>query len=168
MEILHTPWRRKYVVSARDYEGCLFCDLLAPVGDDEARYILQRSATACLMLNTYPYTPGHLMAVPMRHASSTREMPREEWMELLELCRRGEWLLRRAYGCRSVHIGANLGAAAGAGVPEHLHFHVVAWPEEPLWSQCRTAADAPESLADSYRRLRELLDEAVDPPGGVH
>ncbi len=157
MEILHTPWRRKYVISARDYPGCPFCDLLAAKGSDQDRFILHRADTAFLVLNIYPYTPGHLMAVPFRHVSSTEDLKPGQLLELLNLCRLAEKILRRAYGCRCVHAGANLGQAAGAGVLGHLHFHIVARPEDPLWERCRRDSEPPESLEETFRRLQEAL-----------
>ncbi len=162
MEILHTPWRRPYVLGARSTQGCLFCDLLAANGRDAEPSILRRARRACLMLNAFPYTPGHMMAVPYRHAPRLEDLPQDELVELLHLAQLAERLLRRSYGCRAVHVGANLGAAAGAGVPEHLHLHIVARPESPLWERCAEAAAAPESLAQSRARLQAALEELGD------
>ncbi len=159
LEILHTPWRRKYVVSARETEGCVFCDLLSDKRSEKERLILHRGKSGFLMLNLYPYTPGHLMAIPYRHLSSTIEIESNELGELMELCCLGERLLRRAYGCRSIHIGANLGEAAGAGVPGHLHFHIVAWPEQPLWEACKNDTRPPEAVQETYKRLHQLWSE---------
>jgi ATP adenylyltransferase len=155
MEILHTPWRRAYVLGARDHQGCLFCGLLGDSGPDAGRLIVQRARSSSLMLNAYPYTPGHMMAVPHRHAADLGGLPHEDLLELLELSQWAERLLRRAYGCRSVHIGANLGAAAGAGAPEHIHLHIVARPESPLWERCAESLEAPEALTATWQRLRE-------------
>lgn len=157
MEILHTPWRRTYVVGAREYEGCVFCDLLNEAAPDEARYILYRAPQSFLLLNLYPYTPGHLMAIPYRHVATLQELREEELSELLAVSALAERLLRRTYGCRSVHTGANLGAAAGAGVPGHVHLHTIAWPESPLWEACRDSEEAPEDLATTYARLAAAL-----------
>ena len=155
MQILHTPWRKEYVVATQNQEGCVFCDLLASEKDDQTHFILHRGKTAFLVLNIYPYTPGHLMAVPYRHIASTAELKPDELPELLHLCQLGEKLLRRTYGCRSVHTGANLGRAAGAGVPGHMHFHIVAWPEDPLWERCQGQMEPGETLEETFRQLRE-------------
>ncbi len=159
MEILPTPWRRAYVLSARDHQGCLFCDLLAGRAPAEERGILVRGRHCSLMLNAYPYTPGHMMAIPDRHAAELGGLPREDLLELLELSQLAERLLRRCYGCRSVHIGANLGAAAGAGVPEHVHLHIVARPESPLWERCGASLAAPEAVPATWQRLQAALGE---------
>ena len=159
MQFLTTPWRMEYVLSTSRHEGCVLCDLLANDVADEQRFILQRGKESFLVLNIYPYTPGHLMAIPYRHVASVSELSCDELAELLDLCRTGEKILRRTYGCRSVHTGANLGRAAGAGVPGHLHFHIVAWPAAGLWERCADAAEPPETLAETYARLRNVLAE---------
>lgn len=159
MDILHTPWRREYVVSAREYEGCLFCNILADERTDEQRRILLRGDHTFLILNTYPYTPGHVMAVPYRHLARTTELEPTEFAELLRFAQLGERLLRRCYGCRSVHGGANLGIEAGAGVPGHLHLHMIAWPEAPLYDACQGADGPPETIEETYRLLHHALGE---------
>ncbi|MCK4412871.1 MAG: HIT domain-containing protein [Candidatus Eisenbacteria sp.] len=153
MDILTTPWRMAYILAARSQSGCIFCDLLAREGSDAERFILERREHAFLVLNIYPYTPGHLLAVPYRHTALVNELTSEELAELFALCQTAERLLRRAYGCRSVHTGANLGRAAGAGVPDHLHFHIVAWPEGELRERWDGAESLPESLEQTYQRL---------------
>lgn len=153
MRYLTTPWRMKYVVSTSEQKGCIFCELLARKETDEAKHILARGRDAFLVLNLYPYTPGHLLAVPYRHVSSVAELTGSEMDEILALCGTGEKLLRRAFGCRSVHVGANVGRAAGAGIPGHLHFHIVVWPAGHLWERWANAEEPPESLAEIYSRL---------------
>lgn len=167
MEILHTPWRREYVVSARDYRGCLFCNILEEDTPDRDRFILKRGRHAMLMLNAFPYTPGHMMAVPYRHLSEGTALSPEEFTELLELAGLGERLLRRCYGCRSVHGGANLGSAAGAGVPGHLHLHVIARPESPLYERCQQAHEPPEPVEETYARLHAVLQETLEEISGT-
>jgi len=157
MQILATPWRMEYIARTQKGEGCVFCDLLAASHADEVSFILHREREAFLILNVYPYTPGHLMAVPYRHAPSLRELAADEIDALFRLAQQGERLLRRAYGCRSVQIGANLGRAAGAGVPGHVHLHVVAWPESGLWERWAEAETLPEALPETYTRLRQIL-----------
>ena len=159
MRYLTTPWRMKYVISTAQYKGCVFCDLLSDDREDPDCFILRRGKHGFLVLNIYPYTPGHLMAVPYRHVATLGELEPAEIEELLDFCRRGEEALRRAYGCRSVHGGANLGRAAGAGVPGHLHLHLVAWPAGQLWQRWATAEEPPETLPETYTRLTRLLDE---------
>ncbi|MBD3237968.1 MAG: HIT domain-containing protein [Candidatus Eisenbacteria bacterium] len=159
MRYLTTPWRMKYVISTAHYKGCVFCDLLAEEASDAEGFILRRGTHGFLVLNIYPYTPGHLMAVPYRHVASIAELEAHEVTELLTFCQLGEGALRRVYGCRSVHGGANLGRVAGAGVPGHLHFHVVAWPAGQLWQRWATAEEPPETLEETYASLTAALSE---------
>jgi ATP adenylyltransferase len=161
MKILSTPWRMAYIQRSRQETGCLFCDLLADPRTDAERFILHRARRSFLVLNIYPYTPGHLMVVPYAHAATLGALEEGDLDEMLALCQLGERLLRRAYGCRSIHAGANLGQAAGAGVPEHVHFHVVAWPEGELWERCTTAETLPEHLETTYDRFVKLLPELL-------
>ncbi len=157
MQILTTPWRMDYVLQTQRSEGCVFCQLQAAGKPDHESFILHRSRQAFLVLNIYPYTPGHMMAVPQRHVATIGELQADELDELLGLCSIGERLLRRSCGCRSIHVGANLGRAAGAGVPGHLHFHIVAWPEGQLWDRWAEAEVLPETLEVTYARLTALL-----------
>ncbi|MFH1144180.1 MAG: HIT domain-containing protein [Candidatus Eisenbacteria bacterium] len=165
MEILTTPWRMDYIQQARDEQGCIFCNLLARQASDAELYVLRRGEHAFLVLNIFPYTPGHLLAVPYHHAAHISDLSPAQLAEVLAFCQIGERLLRRTMGCRSIHTGANLGRAAGAGVPEHVHFHVVAWPEQELWKRWESAAELPEALEQTYRRLAEALTELEAPPG---
>jgi ATP adenylyltransferase len=157
MKILSTPWRMAYIKRDQQGEGCIFCGLLADPRTDEARFILRREPDAFLVLNIYPYTPGHLMAVPCRHASGMSGLTVSELETVFRLAQLGERALRRAYGCRSVQIGANIGRAAGAGVPDHVHLHVVAWPERGLWERWADAETPPETLPETFDRLQASL-----------
>jgi len=159
METLPTPWRMEYIQRGPRPDGCIFCELLASPGTDEERFILRRDPEAFLVLNIYPYTPGHLMAVPYRHAPNLSALAPAELDALWRLSQLGERMLRRAYGCRSVQIGANLGRAAGAGVPTHVHLHVVAWPEGALWESWAAAASPTATLRQSYDRLQAVRRE---------
>jgi ATP adenylyltransferase len=159
MEILVTPWRMEYIKHGAQSDACIFCALLAATGSDAERFILHRDPEAFLVLNIYPYTPGHLMAVPYRHASNLSDLTAAELDALWRLSQLGERAVRRAYGCRSVQIGANLGRPAGAGVPAHVHLHVVTWPERGLWERWAGAAKPPETVRESYARLTAVLGE---------
>jgi len=171
MEIIATPWRMAYIEGASGSDDCAFCKLLAAPGSDAERAIVHRGEQAFLVMNIYPYTPGHLLAVPYQHAASPGALPPGAHAELLSLCRLGELLLRRAFSCRSVHVGANLGRLAGAGVPDHVHYHIVAWPDGEVWDRCCAALMMPESIADTRARLASLLPELLGrevqaPPSG--
>jgi len=157
-ELLITPWRMEYILSARHQSSCIFCNLLRDKRrTDSEKYILVRRQHAFLVLNIYPYSPGHLMAVPYEHAATPSELSREAMSSLLSLCALGEKALRRVYSCASVEIGANLGRAAGAGVPDHMHFHVVPIPNEPVRSNWNGADQIPEPLQETYEKLLQEI-----------
>ena len=138
--------------------GCIFCDALAS-GDDKGNLILRRSPKAFLILNKYPYASGHVMAAVNRHAGSLEDLPPEEIAELMELAQTALRALNLAYAPDGFNVGLNQGRAAGAGVPKHLHIHVVPrWSGDvnfmPVVSDTRVL---PESLDTTYDRLLAAL-----------
>jgi len=157
MQVLCTPWRREYILAARQPEGCVFCGLLAAPASDAERLILHRGDQAYLLLNRYPYTPGHLLVVPYEHTARLAELPVATLDEMLALSQVGEHLIRSCFGCRSLHGGANVGRVAGAGVPDHIHFHLVAWPAGQLWTECCSEQGLPEGLPETYARMQARL-----------
>lgn len=159
MEHLWTPWRMEYLVSEKA-PGCPFCAALA-ADDDCGHYILYRGETCFVILNKYPYNNGHLMILPYRHVSdfphlSTDE--RREFMELVDLSLRAH---RRSSNPDGFNVGMNLGEAAGAGITEHIHMHIV-----PRWSGDTNFMTAindtraiPELLEQAWERLKPVFDE---------
>lgn len=128
MERLWSPWRLDYVTGATDTSGndCVFC--VAPGLPASASLVVARADACFVVLNLYPYNNGHLLVVPTRHIGSLAETTPEELAELMVLTRRAEIALTEAYRPHGMNIGINVGRPAGAGVPGHLHIHVV-----PRW-----------------------------------
>ena len=126
MERLWAPWRLSYVTGARP-EGCVFCNHLTQ--SDEDALIVHRGERAYVVLNLYPFGSGHLMIVPIRHVAAPRDLEAEERVELWDLLDRSLEAIESALGAQGHNVGFNLGAAAGAGIADHLHLHVV-----PRWS----------------------------------
>ena len=138
--------------------GCIFCDHLA-AGDDAGAFILHRGDLVFALLNAYPYNTGHLMVAPLRHAGDLTELSPEERAELMELTSRSVSVVRQAMNAEGFNVGVNLGAVAGAGVPGHVHVHVV-----PRWGGdtnfMPVVGDTkvlPEMLAQTYAKLRPLF-----------
>jgi ATP adenylyltransferase len=136
-------------------EGCVFCAHLDE-GDDEASHILHRGITAFVILNAYPYNTGHLMVAPLRHVGELHALEPDERAELMELTTRSTEIVREAMGAHGFNIGMNLGQVAGAGIPGHLHVHVV-----PRWGGdtnfMPVVGDTkvlPEMIADTDGKLR--------------
>lgn len=125
-EVIWAPWRMAYITSEKAV-GCIFCEKPHQHRDVE-NYILWRGNAAFVMLNRYPYNNGHLMVVPQAHVASLTELSALQRAELFELTALGEQVLQQALRPDGFNIGMNLGTAAGAGIAEHLHMHVV-----PRW-----------------------------------
>ena len=155
---LWSPWRLEYVISKKPV-GCVFC-LAAEASAKVDPLLVYTGELAYVVLNLYPYNNGHLMVVPYRHESSLAGLTREEMNEVGLLMQRGEMALREAYQLEGINVGVNLGAAAGAGIKEHVHLHLV-----PRWSgdtnfmtvvgQTRVL---PEELASTAARLRPIFE----------
>jgi ATP adenylyltransferase len=159
---LWTGWRMEYIKSLKKKPSeCIFCEALAS-GSDRDSLVLHRGRTCVLMLNLYPYNPGHLMAAPNRHVSSLGELTPEEGAELMELAALGEKILSATHNPQGFNLGVNLGKCAGAGVPDHLHLHLVPrWTGDtnfmPVMSETRVL---PEEISTTYDRLYEAIKEA--------
>jgi len=126
VENLWAPWRIEYIRAPKG-GGCVFCEALG-AGDDWARLVLHRGEHAFVILNRYPYTAGHLMVVPNRHVAALEDLTVAEGQELWALAIRAKGTLDAEFRPEGYNVGLNLGPAAGAGVKDHLHLHVV-----PRW-----------------------------------
>jgi ATP adenylyltransferase len=152
-------WRMAYV-GGKPARGCLFCKLIGARTDREG-WVLARSRHSFVVLNAYPYNTGHVMVVPRRHAAGLTGLSAAERTDLMELLERTERAVRRAYRPEGLNAGMNLGTCAGAGVPGHVHLHVL-----PRWSWDTNFMPAlagtkvmPESLPASWKRLRAAFRE---------
>jgi len=126
MERLFTPWRREYVTSAAKAQGCVLCT--AAHGDDE-RLVVHRGRTNFVVMNLYPYGAGHVMVAPGRHVGRLADAEPEELSEMMALARQTEQAFEAVYHPDGINVGMNLGRAAGAGVADHIHLHLV-----PRWN----------------------------------
>ncbi|HEX6844846.1 MAG TPA: HIT domain-containing protein [Actinomycetota bacterium] len=162
MERLWSPWRMEYIQANKDQpdadEGCVFCGLLDGTGEGER--ILARSELAFVTLAKYPYNPGHLLVLPTRHVGELEDLTAEEHAAIDALLARGIRALRTAADPHGFNVGLNLGRVAGAGIPAHLHWHVVPrWGGDtnfmPVVGQTRVL---PELLAESDAKLRPLFE----------
>jgi len=159
MRYLTAPWRAAYVRKALSVKTCIFCDAIK-AGDDRRAAILFRGRRNFVMLNRYPYTPGHLMIAPARHVADLTRVRPDEGAELFEMLRAALRVLGTAYKPHGFNTGMNLGRSAGAGVAGHVHLHVIPrWTGDsnfmPLTGATRVFI---EDLATTYERLRPLFD----------
>lgn len=154
MNHIWSPWRMNYIMNHERAADCIFCKALTgPDGPDNL--VVYRGESAFVILNRYPYTSGHVMVVPVQHTDALEVLPTLARSEIMELASQSVKVLRQLYSPDGFNVGANLGAAAGAGIADHLHLHVV-----PRWSGdtnfMATVANTrvlPESLEDSYQRI---------------
>ena len=159
-DVLYTPWRMAYLTGGSapaGSSGCLFCDL-AGLGDAEA-LIVERGRHAFAVLNRFPYSNGHVMVAPYAHHANLRELTADERGELLEIAARLESALASEYAPHGFNAGLNLGRCAGAGVPGHLHLHLVPrWDGDTSFMTVVSGTRVvPEDLGVTYRRLRARL-----------
>ena len=126
-DILYAPWRDEYVTSKK-IEGCVFCHISSKKQEDEELHVLYRDEYCFMVMNRYPYTPGHFMIIPHFHTDKLEELDAEGWLHMSSLAQRGVRLLKEGLGAHGVNIGMNLGDAGGAGIAEHIHMHLV-----PRW-----------------------------------
>jgi len=160
MRYITAPWRAGYVRKALTMKNCIFCDALKG-RDDRKAAILLRGRRNFIMLNRFPYTPGHLMIAPCRHLGDFERARPEEAAELTELLRLALRVLRAAYHPHGFNTGMNLGHSAGAGVAGHYHLHVIPrWNGDsnfmPLVGGTRVFI---EDLDTTYERLRPLFEK---------
>jgi ATP adenylyltransferase len=158
MERLWSPWRMQYIQQASsgdEPEGCLFCTV-ASEGDGGASMILHRGQHAFVMMNAFPYNPGHVMVAPFRHVGELEGLTDDEVLDGGRLQQAAVRALREEMAPHGFNVGMNLGRVAGAGIPDHVHWHVV-----PRWNGDTNFTTVlgetrvlPESLEDTYRKLR--------------
>ena len=159
MDQLWTPWRYAYVTTAGKAPSCIFCDL-PKLGNDEQARIVHRGRACFVVLNTYPYTSGHVMVVPYAHLDELQKLPSDAAHEMMALSQRMERILRQLYTPDGINLGMNIGKAAGAGVAGHIHMHVL-----PRWvadaSFMSTVAETrvlPETLEMTYQRVKGAME----------
>ena len=152
----------QYVSSGGEDEGCIFCTALSSRSDEDA-YVLYRGPKTFALLNAYPYNTGHLMVAPARHVGELAHLGDDERKELFDLTSDAVEAIREAMSPDGFNIGTNLGHVAGAGVPGHLHVHVV-----PRWGGDTNFMAVvghtkvlPEMLADTYAKLRPRFDQLL-------
>lgn len=159
-EQLWAGWRTEYVSGAGDTgpggAGCVFCAILASGEADEDTHVVWRGERCVALLNAFPYTSGHLMVMPVRHVAEVEDLDGDEHIELWASVTDAIVALKAAYRPEGVNMGANLGRAAGAGVPGHFHVHVLPrWAGDTNFMTAVAGARVmPEALAVTDERLR--------------
>jgi len=159
MKRLWAPWRLGYILGPKEVE-CIFCEMSGKGKDkDGESYILHRGELNFIVLNIYPYNNGHLMIVPYRHTDDITNMTEEELAEMGILTKRSVEVLKERFKPQGFNIGMNIGSAAGAGIEEHVHMHIV-----PRWNGDSNFMPVvgktkvlPQLIGDTYRHLAEAF-----------
>lgn len=164
MDVLWSPWRYDYIKADRqdlpaDSSGCVFCDILNGSASDDENFILHRAEFNFVILNIYPYIGGHLMVLPFEHIADLDRATKETTDELMDLVKKFQGIIRDVYEPHGINIGMNMGKAAGAGVTEHFHMHLL-----PRWvgdanfmtaiGETRTI---PESLKETFDKIKDRI-----------
>lgn len=165
MEILWAPWRMNYILGPKP-DSCIFCIEKNPVDIiryDEERGILYRGKCAFVIMNKFPYNNGHLLVAPYRHTADFAGLSQEESMECIQILQLCSQIIAKVLNPDGMNMGLNLGEAAGAGVRQHLHFHLV-----PRWNGdssfmpvCGETRILPQLLVETYHELKPHFDAVL-------
>ena len=157
MKRLWTPWRMRYI-TAKKSNSCIFCRAFKSRKDKD-HYVLFRSNKAFVIMNIYPYSNGHLMVAPKRHVGTLDKLTDNEMLELVRLTKMCTGIIGKTLGPEGLNVGMNIGRVAGAGVPGHVHIHVVPrWTGDtnfmPVLGKIKII---PEALGSTYEKLRKYI-----------
>jgi ATP adenylyltransferase len=158
-DILYAPWRDEYINDEK-IEGCAFCHISKENRDKEL-HVLYRDEHCFIVMNKYPYTPGHFMVIPHEHLDALENLDPLVWQHITLKAQQGVKMLKEHFNAHGVNLGMNLGAAGGAGIAEHLHFHVV-----PRWhkdTNFMTAVCETRVYSTDFEKIyQKLLSVAKD------
>ena len=158
MDRLWSPWRSEYIASAGDADEavCIFCKLRDDPDNDESNFVVYRGSHNFVVLNRYPYISGHLLIVPYEHVGELDKAAKATTDELMDLAKQSQTALRAVYKPDGFNLGMNLGRAAGAGIANHIHIHIL-----PRWAgdtnfmlTVGNTRVIPEDLPVTYQKLR--------------
>ena len=159
MDRLWAPWRMQYIAGPAK-PGCLFERVIEHPDDEDAQLVLWRPAGAIVLLNKFPYNPGHALVAPRAHKASLEELDDEESLDLMRALRNTITVLRRVMSPHGFNVGVNIGREAGAGIPDHVHFHVV-----PRWNgdtNFMAVIDDVRVINEALLQTAEKLRQAFD------
>lgn len=163
MDRLWSPWRSEYIAAGASAEGtereCVFCKIKGEPENDERNFVLHRAQSNFVVLNIHPYTTGHVLIVPYEHVADLDGASKDTTDELMDLIKRSQTALRQTYSPAGYNIGMNLGIAAGAGIVNHIHTHIM-----PRWvgdtnfmSTVGQTRVLPEDLSTTYQKLHNMF-----------
>lgn len=161
MDNLYAPWRSVYFSDKKDY--CVFCNIVEKVDDDESLAVLFRTKNCFGVMNRFPYTPGHFMIIPNLHIDNLESLDEKIWHEMSYYVQKGVKIVKQSLNAPAVNIGMNLGICAGAGIAEHIHYHIV-----PRWHRdtnfITTIGETRVNgvpFENMYKKLKKAFDECM-------
>jgi ATP adenylyltransferase len=162
LDQLFAPWRMAYIDSADKQEGCIFCDF-PKENRDRDRLILARGERVFVIMNAFPYNPGHLMVAPYRHEGEYNLLEEPEFLEMHRYGQRCVKILKKAMSPQGFNMGINIGKIAGAGFAGHVHLHIVPrWNGDtnfmPVVGETKVL---PEALHETWEKLKKVWEEDV-------
>ncbi len=163
MDRLWATWRMAYITGEKKPEGCVFCNAVKEVKDEEV-LILHRGCHCFIIMNLYPYNNGHVMVIPYRHTSDIKSLTDDESLEMMQFVRLMTKVMQKTLNPEGFNIGMNVGRSGGAGIADHLHMHIVPrWTGDtnfmPVVSQTRVIS---EHLESTYNKLYTALKEELN------
>jgi len=155
---LWAPWRMEYIEGLSEPNGCFICGYIAEPERDKENFVLWRTSRCLVLFNRFPYNNGHLLVAPIRHIETLAEATDDELLELSGLCRDCQEVLTAAISPHGFNIGMNFGRCAGAGLPGHMHIHVVPrWDGDTNFMHVCSGTDViSQSLTELYDRLKQI------------
>lgn len=158
---LWAPWRMRYIEQLGQEAGCFICDNAANPARDKDNLVLWRTQYCIVVLNKFPYNNGHLLIAPVRHIPDFEQASEAELVEMLKLIRESQKALQLAIRPQGYNVGMNFGRCAGAGLPEHMHVHIV-----PRWegdtnfmSVCSDTDVVSQSLSELFEQLKDVSEK---------
>ncbi|NIA07368.1 MAG: HIT domain-containing protein [Actinobacteria bacterium] len=157
---LWAPWRMEYITDLDNTGDCFLCEYIKTPAEDARNLVLWRSESTLVCMNRFPYTNGHLLIAPHAHKSDLAELSKAEMLELMQMLTKGQQALRKALNPQGFNVGVNFGRCAGAGLPGHLHFHIVPrWEGDTnfmaITGQTRVI---PQDINESYQAIKAAAD----------
>lgn len=166
MDRLYAPWRSAYIARARglhsEPERCVFCDIFNDEQTDEQRFILYKNDECAVLLNLYPYNAGHLLIIPRFHGDQLTQIPDMQLKKMQNMLTLAADVVQKALGATGVNLGMNIGSAAGAGIPDHLHWHIVPrfFGDSNFLTVVGNTKQISVDLNDIYNKLKPYFDKA--------
>jgi diadenosine tetraphosphate (Ap4A) HIT family hydrolase len=160
MDTLYAPWRTEYVTDNCKKVECVFCDITSNSQYDKEYHVLFRDEDLFIVMNKYPYSPGHFMIIPHMHTNKVEELDEKIWLKMNVLARKCVKLLKDKLNAHGVNIGINLGECAGAGIAEHMHLHLV--PRWPRDTNFMTTITDTRVYSSDFENIYQLLKDNIE------